>query len=366
MKARSRTFPVFYKVLIALAVTGALLAGVILNVLWDFLYSYEKYLPKYVAQGFFEEYFCCDDYKKLYSLGCVSTGVFDGEEQFDSYMKSLVGTRELNFYEMTMGNPEQKVFLIQANKTAEGQKSVDIGTLYLKKTGEKASWGQDRWEYDSFVMEELNTRSVTVKTLSTSTLYLNGIMVPESYVTQKDILTPSCEYMPEGVTGMTYKVYTVDGLICAPEVSLVTKDMKNSTAYYDSKEEIYTETTVYNDELADIYSQFAIETVQTVQRYQTNDTSLRNVRDYVDDSSNYYKYLKNLDTRWYADHIAHEYSDEAVAEFYAYSDEVFSCRYVGTQIITRTKKDIRYFDLDCTLYFKLTDGEFMCYNIIFN
>jgi hypothetical protein len=366
MKSKIKKFPVFYKVLIALAVTGALLAGVILNVLWDFLYSYENNLPKYVAQRFFEEYFCCENYKKLYSLGCFQSGIFDGEDQFDTHMKALVGTRELNFYEMTMGNPEQKVFLIQANKTAEGQRSIDIGTLYLKKTGEKAAWGQDQWEYESFVLEELKTQSVKVKTVSTSTLYLNGVMVPESYVTQKDIPTPSCEYMPEGVSGLTYKVYTVDGLIASPEVSLVTKNMQSSEAYYDSKEEIYTENVLYDDKLANEYTQFAIDTLQTVQRYQTNDTSLRNVRDYVDDSSDYYKYLKNLDTRWYADHIAHEYTDEAVAEFYAYSDEVFSCRYVGTQVITRTKNDIRYFDLDCTLYFKLVDGEYMCYNIIFS
>ena len=128
---------------------------------------------------------------------------------------------------------------------------------------------------------------------------------------------------------------------------------------------MYVEELTYDTGFAEAYGSFATDALQTYQRYLTNDATRSDVKKYLDAGSDFYKALMNTDTQWYAAHISHEYEDESVTEFYRYSDEVFSCHYVGTQVITRTKKDVRYFNIDCILYFHLVDGEYRVYNIVF-
>ncbi len=354
----SKKMPLFYSVLLVLVLVIAVGIGVVLNVLWDFLYHYENYLPKYVAERVYQEYFLSDDYRELYGLGIVKLGLFEGEKQFEDYMHLLLDGKELQHYELTTGNSEQKQYRVRTN---EGK----IGDIYLKRSGEKASWGQDIWEFDRIELADFVTQGVKVKVIHGSTLQLNGVKVDEQYVVERGIKTPSCDHMPEGVEGMTYDVYLVDGLLSVPLITCVNSRGGMSQTYYDKQGDLYVESVSYDAAFAEEYTQFAVDSLQTYQRYLTNDANRNDVRKYLDKNSDFYKALMRTDTQWYASHIAHEYSDEVVAEFYRYSDEVFSCRYVGTQIITRTKKDIRYFDIDCVLYFHLVDGEYRVYDIVF-
>ncbi len=358
MIKQKKKLPVFYTVLISLILLAALLIGIVLNLLWDFLYAYESFLPKYVAREVFMEYFGADTYQSLFDLGIVKTGRFEGANEFNEYMHTLLDGKELQHYELTTGNPREKQYRV---RTSEKR----IGDIYLRKSGQQGNWGQEIWEFDRIELAEPVTCAVKVKVISGSTLSLNGVKVGEEYVLERGIETPSCEHMPEGVMGMTYDIYQVDGLLTAPEVSCTSNRGIQADTYYDKQEELYVENVTYDAAFAQQYSQFAIDSLQTYERYLTNDARRSDVRKYMDQNSDFYKALMRTDTQWYADHIAHEYSDEAVAEFYRYSDEVFSCRYVGTQIITRTKKDIRYFDIDCMLYFHLVDGEYKVYDIVF-
>ena len=358
MTKQTKKMPVFYTVLVSLILLAALLIGIVLNLLWDFLYCYESFLPKYVAREAFLEYFGDRNFQKLYELDIVKTGKFEGRSEFEEYMHSLLDGKELQHYELTTGNPEEKQYRV---RTSEKR----IGDIYLKKTGEQGGWGQEVWELSRIELAEPVTCGVKVKVISGSTLTLNGVKVGEEFVIERGIETPSCEHMPEGVTGMTYDVYEVTGLLATPEVACTDKTGMPADTYFDKQNGLYVENVTYDAAFAEAYSQLAIHSLQTYQRYLTNDANRTELREYLDKNSDFYKALMRTDTQWYAPHIAHEYSDEAVAEFYRYSDEVFSCRYVGTQIITRTKKDIRYFDIDCTLYFHLVNGEYKVYDIVF-
>ena len=204
-----------------------------------------------------------------------------------------------------------------------------------------------------------------VKIVHGSTLYLNGVKVGEEHLLEQGIRTPSCDYMPEGVEGITFDVYSVSGLIRVPGVSCVNAHGDTVLPQYNKQEGIYEEGISYDESFSKAYATQAVEALQTYQRYLTNDATRADVRKYLDKNSEFYKALMRTDTQWYAAHIDHEYMDESVTEFYRYSDGVFSCHYVGTQIITRTKTDVRYFDIDCILYFHLVDGEYQVYNIVF-
>ena len=358
MVTQKRKVPLFYVVLLSLILVGLLIAGIVLNLLWDFLYHYETYLPKYVARSVYEQYFLGPDFSQLYALGVAKIGPFDGSAQFEEYMRLLINGQTLEYYEMTTGQAESRRFTVCT-------KERKIADIYLKKTGEKAGWGQDIWGFDRLELPDPATRSVQVKVVHGTQLLLNGVAVSPSYVTESKIPTDSCLYMPEGVEGITYDVYTVGGLLVSPQITCQNKDGAQSQTYYDAAQECFVESIYYDTQLGQEYSQLAISALQTVQRYLTNDARLSQVRKYLDSDSEYYDALRRTSTTWYADHIAHEYADEITGEFYRHSPEVFSCRYVGTQIITRTKKDVRYFDIDCTLYFHLVDGEYKVYNIIY-
>ncbi|MBQ9545256.1 MAG: hypothetical protein IJV00_09030 [Clostridia bacterium] len=353
-----RKMPKFYKVLIILVVFGILFTGIVLNFVWDYLSVYERNLPKYVARDVFAEYFESGDYSRLYSLYSERLGPYEGEAEFEKYLNTLIGGGTLTDYEITVADQSIRCFGLKS----AGKK---LATLFLKKSAKDPGWGQTLWEFDRIELEDFPTASVKVRTVSDSTLLINGREVARNSVIESGIETESCAFMPEGVDGLTFTVYQIDGLITEPEIACLNKYGDLAIPAYDMGTEMFIETVTYDERLASEYTDLAVEAQQTYQRYLTNDASSSDVRKYFDADSVFYKSLMHTSTVWYAAHIGHSYKDEAVGEFYSYGDKVFSCRYVGTQIITRTKTDIRYFDLDCVMYFRLVDGAWKVYSLDF-
>ena len=348
----------FYRVLIILVIVGVLITGIVLNLVWDYLSVYESSLPKYVARDIFAEYFESGDYSRLYELYTDRIGPYEGREEFEKCLNTFIGGGTLNDYEITLADQNVCCFGLKA----AGKK---LATLYLKKSETEPGWNQTLWEFDRIELETLPTSSVTVRTVSDSTLLLNGREVSRGCVIESGIPTESCAQMPEGVEGLTFTVYRIEGLITDPDIACLNKYGALAVPDYDTSTDMFVESVTYDAELSAKYTELAVKAQQTYQRYLTNDASKSSVREYFDTDSDFYKSLMRTTTVWYPAHIGHSYSDEAVGEFYAYGDEVFSCRYVGTLIITRTKTDTRYFDLDCVMYFRLIDGEYKAYYLDF-
>lgn len=358
MSKKTKKLPVFYAVLIALTVTGILITAVVLNVLWDFLSAYENALPKYEAQRVFDRYYSGEDFAELYQLYSGEMSKYEGRDQFEKCMRAVLSTGKPESYEVTTGAEDQMCFSLRCGKSK-------LATLYLRKSDETLGWGQYLWKLDRLVPEKLPTSSVKVKTLTGSTLLINGVEVGREGITETDIPTESCDHMPDGVDGITYTVYTVDGLIASPSITCLNSKGELVEPRYDNRTEFFTEEITYDEALRTQYSQLAVEALQTYQRYRANDTSRASLKKYFDTSSDFYNAIMHTTTAWFAAHTGHDYSDETVGEFYAYSDEVFSCRYVGTQIITMSRTNTKYFDIDCVIYFRLVGDEYKVYYMDF-
>lgn len=356
-KARKK-MPTFYRVLLILVIVGVLITGIVLNLVWDYLSVYESSMPKYVARDIFARYFESGDFSQLYELYSDRLSPYEGRDEFEKFLNTLIGGGTLTDYEVTLADQSVRCFDLRTS----GKK---LATLYLKQSQTDPGWGQTLWEFDRIELETFPTSSVTVRTVSDSTLLINGREVSRDCVTEDGIPTESCEHMPEGVTGLTFSVYRIDGLITDPDISCLNKYGELAVPGFDSSADMFVESVTYDSELSAKYTELAVKAQQTYQRYLTNDASKSNVREYFDTDSAFYNSLMHTTTVWYPTHIGHSYSDEAVGEFYAYGDKVFSCRYVGTLVITRTKTDTRYFDLDCVMYFRLIDGEYKVYYLDF-
>ena len=87
---------------------------------------------------------------------------------------------------------------------------------------------------------------------------------------------------------------------------------------------------------------------------------------YFDQTSAIYKKIRTSETWWFADHIGYEFKDVELSEYYAYSEDTFSCRYKCTHIIRRTSAEIYEFPIDITFYFREVGDDTLVYDLISN
>ena len=87
---------------------------------------------------------------------------------------------------------------------------------------------------------------------------------------------------------------------------------------------------------------------------------------YFDKDSEIYTKVRTSDTQWFAYHIGYEFKDEVIDEFYAYSEDTFSCRYTCTHVIKLSATEIVEFPIDITFYCRDVGEDTLIYDLVSN
>lgn len=354
MMKRIRISP-FYIVLLIFIAAVLILTEVGKGALRDLLAEYEGAQVKYVAADILDENLVAGDGEKLATFFADSFSTYETHENIAAYLAELTRGKELALQTMSSGLDSAVQYAVKC----DGKK---FGTFSLKKSGEKTKHGIELYALDTAELNPKLLTSFSIQIPQGYTLTVNGTAADAKYCLGDDVTTPSEDFMPEGVHGILYTTYTFDRLCAAPNFAVQSEDGRDSTVRYDSEKAMYTADILYSDALAAEYGDYAKAAAIAYATYMQNDTSFAQIKKYFDPSSAIYKNLRTSATMWVIDHNSYEFRDVTASEFYAYSDDVFSCRVSLTHVLKyRGLKDYNDY-VDMTFYFRNVDGTFLIYN----
>lgn len=357
VKTSGKGRTVFYSVYAALIILIIAATAVFLSYFNRYLASFEAGLPKYKAKEVFDTYFDPADFGALYDKCGIRLSEYEGKKEFVGYMMSLVGTRPLSYRDVPSGDDAVKRYIVTDGVTK-------IGEFTLVEKGEGDENG-NRWIEDSFRLFYAAAESVRVRVPSDSRVFVNGVEVDLSSVEKEITEDERCKHLPEGVTGITYTAFSLDGFLVAPSVRTLDRFGKEGRIAYDEKEKIYVDSVSFEDSIPDEVYKLAEGAAQSYAKYMTLDATLAAVQRYFDPASDIYDIIRKSDTRWYTPHSGCSFESSGASEYYVYGEGVFSCRYKCDQIIVTSWERFK-FPLDVTLYFKNVGGKTLVYDMVTN
>ena len=325
-------FYVIYLICVAAALSLILIACAVVRVR---LAEYEDAQPKYVAEEAFETYFSPINYDRLLAEARYDAGFATGDAVRE-YLETEIGGAELTWSVGSSGGQADVKYIVKAGRK-------QIGSIGLTTAPETTKHGFRTYDL-SYV--ELNLRPEAIPggilTFAAPVDYvvtLDGVELTEEQRTDTYLDPDALEHYPDGVSGLEYAVYTLPGLKELPrEISVKNPFGGESEVSFDREASAYVAGPAYSQELADKHSQFVTDAVTGYAAYMNRvpGFELPNIRKYFDQSSKLYKAIQ-LTTydRWISPASAHEISDLEVGEFYAHSEDTFSCHISFTQVVQR-------------------------------
>ena len=331
--SRGRAIPRFYVIYLICVAAALSLIFIACAVVRVRLAEYEDAQPKYVAEEAFETYFSPINYDKLLAEARYDAG-FATDSAVREYLEAEIDGSELTWSASSSG--DQIKYIVKADRK-------QIGSIWLTTAPETTKHGFRTYDL-SYV--ELNLRPeaipggiLTFAAPADYTVTLDGVELTEEQRTDTYLDPDALEHYLEGVSGLEYAVYSLPDLKELPrEISVKNPFGGESEVSFDREASAYTAGPAYSQELADEHSQFVTNAVTGYAAYMNRvpGYEFSNIRKYFDQSSKLYNAIQ-LTTydRWIIPASAHEISDLEVGEFYAHSENTFSCHISFTQVVQR-------------------------------
>lgn len=383
---RKRRFPVFWTCIAVCVIAVAVVLAFAIQSINDFLVEYESVQPKHVEAEVFEEYFKSIDYEKLLTAANRGNGddisKFETKENLINYLRSLHGDKDISYYSISTG--------ASVDKTAEldvfniGQYFVDQfntkGDIkYIVKAGEDkiaefvlghsaddamiSERGFKKYELKSIELYFFPHESVTVKLPTTSTLKINGIEVDDAYLVEgirEEHFTNS--RLPDNIEGITYVAYSIDGLYEVPKIEVLDKYGDPTEIVYNKEANYYSADVNYNESLSAEYSDYVINAIEKYAAYMQMDGSRASFRPYFDTDSQLWQNIISTENYFVWEHEGYTFRNKKASEFYAYNDEMFSCRVTMTHLLHNTGKQDYVDYIDMTVYLHKVDGQYLIFD----
>jgi hypothetical protein len=353
---QKKKFPLFYKIyfiIIALVVAASVIG---LWWLWGVLRDYEDSQPKHVADAIFEKYYTSGDFTAL-AAKCAEGNPFESASAVAKYLNENYKDAEMTCTSGAMKNG-LPTYIVKV-----GDYKVSSFTL---KEKEKNSRGWEMFEEGTFEVY-YGTSALTVIVPTGYSVAIDGIPLDDSYVTERAIPSPEAEYLPEGVTGITYVKYEVRGLLEDPDVRVTGTDGRAAQVSYDEKDKAYHTYPLFDEKLKEEQSDYVIEAISKYTLMMSADQYWGNVKKYFDpDSSIYEDTYESAQYTWTViDHDSAQITDAEASRFLRYSDNVFACRVTMTNILTKGTQTFRD-PVDWTVIFRNVNGEWLICGMINN
>lgn len=358
--AIKKKFPVFWTVFIICWIVALAALFISLTALRSYLAEYESVQPKYVAETVFDEYFEDYNFTAILNFSESTRNKFETIESLAAYLAKLTDGKTLSYHEISSGMDKDTAKYIV--KYEEDGKEIKIASFTLKKSGEKSKKGFGIYSLSGFELFYPANESVKIKVPSGFTPIINGIKIDESYMTESEIPSESCDHMPDGVRGIYYNIYTVDGLVSEPNVKVLTNVGTEERAAYSEDDGLYIASPVYDEALAAEFSERVITAAEVYSTYMQNDCAFAKLTPYFEKGTELYKAIRTTATTWVISHDSYEFENAEASEFYRYDENTFSCRVKLTHVLKRKNlEDFRDY-VDLTLYLRNIDGTYMVYD----
>ena len=381
---QSRRFPVFWVLLLLFVIAAVAVIANVLNKITVFLEEYESVQPKYVEAEVFETYFKKIDYDKLLKAADRGDEVSEFETRDDliAYLKGLYEGREISCYSISSG---------AVNSDTAQLKLSDIGGYfveqfnskgdirYIVKAGEdkiaeftlvhseselkKSKSGFKKYELGDIELFFFPHESITVKLPASSTLTVNGVKVSDKYLMpdvreEEDIN----KFLPDGVEGIVYVAYTVDGLFSKPEIAVTDKDGKPTECVYVEDGNYWSSGFIYDTALEAQFSDYVINAIEKYAAYMQMDGKKADFIDYYDTDSELWTNIITTENYFVWEHEGYAFKDKKASEVYRYDENVFSCRVSMTHVLHRYGWEDYVDYIDMTLFLRNVNGKYVIFD----
>ncbi len=337
--------PLFYKIYFSLLLAFVILLIVFSTGLRSFVSSYNEGIPETVSKNFFENTFVSLDTDKIIEMSGIEKSEFetygDVEAFISSHMKDLSYTG------------------ISSDENSDVRK-------YIVKSGEYmiASFSlapDDKGDYHPETLE-LHLPKVfekKIKLLDSSALFVNGILVPDTYVVSREEHKDKA-YLPSNVKPPEWLIYSVSGLTKEPEIVITDRNGNNITPT-EGDDGVLCEEVIYDTPEADIVNRLLSAAKQYAKCMQ-DDASKASVFEYYEKGTDIYESIRTVENMFVWDHSGYAFEDEKVSEFMRYDENTVSVRISFTHILKKYGKQDYRDKTDITFYARNTDGKYLIFN----
>lgn len=351
---KDKKFPIFYICLLILIVIVVVLTELGKSQLKDVLKEYEDSQPKYVAEDFLESNFTGSVGKACAQLFASQISEYESEESIAAYFDDVTAGQEFALQSVSTGVGGDLQYVVKC----DNKKFV---TFSIVKSGETTEHGFDLYRLSDAVLNEKLLNTYSIKVPIGYSLTVNGVAADVQYCLGDRIETESQEFMPEGVDGIVYTTYMFPKL-CGEPTFAVTAPNGKICEVMQNEDGVYHAKIAYDDALADAYSEYVVEATKAYACYLQKDAGFAKVGKYMDPTSQLYANIKSSPNWMVIDHNSYDFEDIQTSEFYAYSEDVFSCRVTLTHVLKYPRLDDYRDALDITWYLRKVDGQYLIYN----
>lgn len=345
----------FYRIyfgVLALCALGLILGLCVLN---GVMREYEETRPIHSAEpvlALFEQ----RDWARLREMDESATQLkYDAPEQYAAQLEELTQGGEFTLKSIvTISEAEQ-----QYNILMDGRK---IGEMTLEKSGETTKHGFERWRLKRLATQAFVMREYTITVPSDSSVVVNGQVLTEADVQERDIPAVDSANLPESVKAPTLTRYGVKMLDGEPGDIVVTDKNGAAQTLTQDGENSYSCGLSWDD--ATIKERCETEVVKWGRRlaaFTSNDYSKIDLSNACVNPSPARSYIRNMENQWAQDHEGYKFKNIETSEYFIYSNDCFSCRMRFDYIIQYAQGD-RSYPTQYTLYFARGGGGFKLYS----
>ena len=338
----------------------ALLFG--LNIVKNWLITFEYAQPDLKAQQVFTELFADPNWGELYDAAGIQDTAYEGKEEFMVYMDTRMGTEALTYLETSAGLSGDKKFVVRL-----GDEKVAAFTLTDKnKTQATGNALKDMtvipdWQFKAVELFFDREATYNIRLVDSHTAYVNGVALDENF-TISEATTKVESYLPEGATGAAVITQQISGLMTMPTVTITDKNGNDVAVTYDEATRTFAETTV-TTAITPQQEQVALAAARVATLWMIKEVTDRSeVAKYFNTSYDAYKNIVNFkrDDLIVQDYNGYQIVNETVSKFTSYSEDLFSVLVNLDLDITRTNGTIRKFNYHQSLVFQKNDkGEWL-------
>lgn len=285
--------------------------------------DYNETLPETVSEKYFTSLFLTPDTDEILKCSAINPNEFETEDDVCAFIEKSIGTSP-SFSKSAVGENE----IIY---TVSGE-SDSIATFTLEKL-------DGRWQPSGMKLLISPQYSVHVKSLASSTVFINGKAVSKDYITKTEP-HESSPYLPEWVKGESYVTYFVSGFTKEPSVTI--KDRNSASPSLIPVDGILCERIIY-DTPDETLSARIIDTAINVELHKKRLAPISLASAYVEENTDFYLELLERDAK--VKSKKYEINNLAVSEYFVYDENTLSFRVAFTLITEdgEEKSDVTYF-----------------------
>ena len=279
--------------------------------------SYQSSKPELVMDEIFTHFEARDiDYIWQNMPEHPTVSQFESEDVIRTYMLDMLEGKTLTYVESGEYTSDKPCYAIEAD-------GYVVATVTLARIGQK-EYGNPVWGLADISFPVLPLEGAMITLPSNSTVYINGIQLDETYITE-DIPADEDELQyvePYGGTIPGFTSYAVSGLYYEPEVEVHDYTGAVSPVVYSADFDRYDADYSTNHPEREALEQYGIDFTTTFANVISMDADLSALDPYFPPDSLAYNYIsRSTALRYFTGHGAVTMQNEEVQEFIAYNED---------------------------------------------